>query len=406
VNDPQHAPPESPLAQGVALLLQNKFEEASPFFSECIRENPECLEAYLGRGRCAAGRGEHEQAVDDYSAGLDLDCNSAETLWSRALSFTALGKHDSALNDLNDSLRIRPDFAEAYCARAIERIRRGQTKAAVEDCTEAIRLDFGFAEAFYQRHLAHAKLAEKDLAERDYEEARRLGGKKDKAPEIRQAVAAPEETRDAPPKIGPPSAEPESEPESEPITAHVLFMDVVKSGHLTANQQKRTNAKLTEVVVNTRDFREARDCDEVVALPTGDGMALVFKRKFEAPLRCSLEIARALRAEPFCKLRMGIHSGVVFLHQDINGNPNVTGPGINLAERVMSCGEDGHILVSGSAAELLRHLTAWKTKLQYLGEYLAKSDWVQIWNFQDGVIGNPAPPGKPSRQPKGFVESS
>jgi class 3 adenylate cyclase len=88
---------------------------------------------------------------------------------------------------------------------------------------------------------------------------------------------------------------------------------------------------------------------------------------------------------------MGIHSGVVFLQRDINDNPNVTGPGINLAERVMSCGEEGHILVSGEAAELLRHLSAWSDKLEYLGEYRAKRDAVRIWNFLDGDIGNPAP---------------
>jgi class 3 adenylate cyclase len=83
--------------------------------------------------------------------------------------------------------------------------------------------------------------------------------------------------------------------------------------------------------------------------------------------------------------------GVVFLQRDINDYPNVTGPGINLAERVMRCGEEGHILVSGEAAELLRHLSAWSDKLEYLGEYRAKRDAVRIWNFLDGDIGNPAP---------------
>jgi len=87
---------------------------------------------------------------------------------------------------------------------------------------------------------------------------------------------------------------------------------------------------------------------------------------------------------------MGIHSGVVFLQRDINDQLNVTGPGINLAERVMSCGEEGHLLLSGEAAELLGHLSAWSEKLEYLGEYRAKRDVVRIWNFLDGDIGNPA----------------
>jgi class 3 adenylate cyclase len=245
-----------------------------------------------------------------------------------------------------------------------------------------LRADFG--EAYYQRHLANTRLGRKEMAAEDYEQARRLGMV------VRDAAASahPGHALESSPVI---SAGIAPEPDAEPVAAHVLFMDVVKSTQMSADAQRRTNARLKEVVMNTREFQAARAHGELISLPTGDGMALVFRRKFESPLLCAVEIARNLRAEPFCRLRMGIHSGVVFLQRDINDNPNVTGPGINLAERVMSCGEEGHILVSSEAAELLRHLSAWSDKLEYLGEYRAKRDSVRIWNFLDGDIGNPAP---------------
>lgn len=144
-------------------------------------------------------------------------------------------------------------------------------------------------------------------------------------------------------------------------------------------------------MVGTREYRSAVALDQVIALDAGDAIALAFLQNLEAPLMCAVEIARRLQADPFCELRMGIHSGVVFLRTDISGKRNVTGPGINLAERVMSCGGGGHILVSGKAADDLRHLSAWRGKLRYLGEYSAKDDWVQVWSYLDGVIGNAAP---------------
>jgi class 3 adenylate cyclase len=379
---------ESLLIQGAASLRQGEFVEAGALYSEWIRENPDCADAYLGRGRCAAGLGDHLQALEDFNAALELDPKSAESLFARALSHAVLGNADAALADLDDSLGLRPDLAEAYCARAVERLRRGQPEAAIADCCEAIMLRADFAEAYYQRHLANTRLGRKEMAAEDCEQARRLGvaGQETTAPDQGPAP----EPRPAPPRIAP-------EPEAEPVAAHVLFMDVVKSTQMSADAQRRTNARLKEVVMNTREFQGARAHDELISLPTGDGMALVFRRKFESPLLCAVEIARNLRAEPFCRLRMGIHSGVVFLQRDINDNPNVTGPGINLAERVMSCGEEGHILVSGEAAELLRHLSAWSDKLEYLGEYRAKRDEVRIWNFLDGDIGNPAPLKAPRR---------
>jgi class 3 adenylate cyclase len=383
---------KSALSWGATLFREGKFGDACSFYSEWIRENPECAEAYLGRGRCAAAIGEHEQALDDFNTALELVPNSAECLCARALSFAAQENHEAALADLDLSLALSPDLAEAYCSRAIEHLHSGHPAAALVDCTEAIKLQAGFAEAYYYRHLANVRLGHKDLADEDYEEARRLGFRGEHA-----APADPSPLAADAPSTEPPAVVAEPDPEPEPVTAHVLFMDVVKSSQLSADGQHRTNARLKEVVANTRAFQNARTRDELISLPTGDGMALVFRNKFEAPLLCAIEIARTLQVDPFCRLRMGIHSGIVFLQRDINDNPNVTGPGINLAERVMSCGEEGHILVSGEAAELLRHLSVWSGKLEYLGEYRAKRDCIRVWNFLDGDIGNAAPLKSPSR---------
>ena len=181
------------------------------------------------------------------------------------------------------------------------------------------------------------------------------------------------------------------QPSDEAVMAHVLYMDVVDSTRVTADEQRRTNDRLKELVAETHEVQAARDCGELISLPTGDGMALVFLGKFEAPLRCAIEIAQALRAEPFCGLRMGIHTGPVYRSPDINGMLNVSGAGINIAARVMSCGGGGHILVSGNAAEPLRSLSAWKGKLHDLGEFQAKKDRVLIWNYLDGEVGSAAP---------------
>jgi len=154
------------------------------------------------------------------------------------------------------------------------------------------------------------------------------------------------------------------------------------------------------VVINTREFQAARTRDELISLPTGDGMALVFSRKIEAPLMCAIEIWRADGT-----LLSAAHGestvALSFCNVTSMNVPTFTGPGINLCERVMSCGEEGHILIPGEAAELLRHLSAWSDKLEYLGEYRAKRDAVRIWNFFDGEIGNPAPLKVPRRAAQG-----
>jgi eukaryotic-like serine/threonine-protein kinase len=164
--------------------------------------------------------------------------------------------------------------------------------------------------------------------------------------------------------------EPHSSHSSE--IAHVLFMDIVAYSALTTGQQQRLLEELNEAVRDTPEFARASAKDQLIRLPTGDGMALVFFRDPEAPVRCALELSRKLCKHPEIKLRMGIHTGPVYRVADINANLNVAGGGINVAQRVMDCGDPGHILVSKATADVLSEVGGWKDSLRDLGELKVK----------------------------------
>src|SRR5205807_3073681 len=127
--------------------------------------------------------------------------------------------------------------------------------------------------------------------------------------------------------------------------AHVLFIDIVGYSKLLIDEQRELQQQLNQIVRNTDQFRIAETAEKLIRLPTGDGMALVFFTNPEAPLQCALEISRALKEQPSIKLRMGIHSGPVNEVSDVNERENVAGVGINIAQRVMDCGDAGHILL-------------------------------------------------------------
>jgi len=154
--------------------------------------------------------------------------------------------------------------------------------------------------------------------------------------------------------------------------AHVLFMDIVAYSTLPMDQQGLLLGELQEAVRNTAEFARASAEDQLIRLPTGDGMALVFFRDPEAPIRCAMELSQALREHPKIKVRMGIHTGPVYRVADINANRNVAGGGINVAQRVMDCGDAGHILVSKASADVLREVGGWKDSLKDLGELKVK----------------------------------
>ena len=133
--------------------------------------------------------------------------------------------------------------------------------------------------------------------------------------------------------------------------AHVLFVDIVGYSKLLINEQRRLLDILNRMVRATDQFRNAEANGRLITIPTGDGMALVFYNTPEAPVECALELSRADKAHPELELRMGVHSGPVSGVMDVTGRANIAGAGINIAQRVMDCGDAGHILLSKRVAE-------------------------------------------------------
>jgi TolB-like protein/Tfp pilus assembly protein PilF len=177
--------------------------------------------------------------------------------------------------------------------------------------------------------------------------------------------------------------------------AHVLFIDIVGYSKLLIDQQRDYLHTLNEVVRETDSFRAAEAAGKLTRLPTGDGMALVFATTPDAPVSCALQIAKALRSHPELRVRMGIHSGPVSGITDVNDRSNVAGAGINLAQRVMDCGDSGHILLSKHVAEDLEHYPRWQPCLHDLGECEVKHGVrVSLVNFYTDEVGNPALPEK------------
>jgi class 3 adenylate cyclase len=179
--------------------------------------------------------------------------------------------------------------------------------------------------------------------------------------------------------------------------AHVLFMDIVSYSQLPTDEQTRIIELLQQVVRNSPEFSRAHKRRQLLRLPTGDGMALVFFGDAAAPARCAVEISRALREQPDLKLRMGIHTGPVQRVEDINASRNVAGGGINYGQRVMDCGDVGHILVSSAMADLLKSVSGWARMLHDLGEVEVKHGArIRIYNLYDDELGNPSVPHKVS----------
>src|SRR5437763_6350746 len=175
---------------------------------------------------------------------------------------------------------------------------------------------------------------------------------------------------------------------------HVLFIDTVGYSKLLIEEQKERLNQLTELVLATAPVREAPD-EQLVRLPTGDGMALVFRHSAEEPARCALEVAEALRKQPELSVRMGIHSGPVSEVSDVSGRSNIAGAGINMAQRVMDCGDAGHILLSQHVADDLVQYRQWAPRLRDLGECEVKHGVrLHLANLYAEPLGNPEPPEK------------
>ena len=154
--------------------------------------------------------------------------------------------------------------------------------------------------------------------------------------------------------------------------ASVLFMDIVGYSLESMEQQSGLLSELQNIVRGTAEFQRSQQRKSLISLPTGDGMALVFFENPVVPVECALNVCRALKSHPDLKLRMGIHTGPVYRIADINANMNVAGGGINMAQRVMDCGDAGHILLSRAVADVLRYLSGWSEYLKDLGEHQVK----------------------------------
>ena len=188
--------------------------------------------------------------------------------------------------------------------------------------------------------------------------------------------------------------------EMELEIAHVLFIDAVGYSKLLINQQRELLEELNRVVRSSNRFRAAESAGKLIRLPTGDGMALVFSESPEAPVQCALEVSGAVKDRSHLPLRMGIHSGPVSRVVDVNDRSNAAGAGINIAQRVMNCGDAGHILLSKHTADDLVEYARWKPFLHDIGECEVKHGTkVGLVNFYGSEVGNPALPGRCSSIP-------
>src|SRR5205085_6454180 len=176
---------------------------------------------------------------------------------------------------------------------------------------------------------------------------------------------------------------------------HVLFIDIVGYSKLLIDEQRDYLHTLNEVIKRTDSFHAADAAGKLTRLPTGDGMALVFATTPDAPVSCAIEISNALRTHPELRVRMGIHSGPISGTTDVNDRSNVAGAGINLAQRVMDCGDAGHILLSKRVADDLEQYSQWRSHLHELGECEVKhGSKISLVNFYTNELGNPAVPEK------------
>ena len=177
--------------------------------------------------------------------------------------------------------------------------------------------------------------------------------------------------------------------------AHVLFIDIVGYSKLLINEQGEVLQQLNQIVRSTSQFRKAEASGELIRLPTGDGMILVFLHSAEAPVQCAIEISEALRSFSKIQLRMGVHSGPVNQITDVNDKSNLAGAGINVAQRIMDCGDAGHILLSQRVADDLAHYRQWQSCLHDVGEFEVKHGVrIHVVNLYTDDLGNAALPEK------------
>jgi class 3 adenylate cyclase len=190
-----------------------------------------------------------------------------------------------------------------------------------------------------------------------------------------------------------------SKPDLQLEIAHVLLIDVVGYSKLLVNEEIEYLQALNQIVQSTECFRTAEASGKLRRVPMGDGMALLFFNSPEEPVRCALEICRILQEHPHIQVRMGIHSGPVNRVRDVNDKTNFAGSGINVAQRVMDCGDAGHILLSRHVADDLSEYRHWQPYLYDLGECEVKHGLrLHVFNLYKDNLGNPQVPDKLKRR--------
>src|SRR5438067_13781244 len=136
-------------------------------------------------------------------------------------------------------------------------------------------------------------------------------------------------------------------------------------------------------------------------------MALGFFTTPDAPLRSAIEISQALKSLPNIPVRMGINSGPVDEIVDVNERSNLAGTGITMAQRVMDCGDAGHILLSKRSADDLAQYSKWQPHLHELGECEVKHGAkVSLVNFYTEEVGNAALPKKVKEEKQATAAAS
>src|SRR5436309_15413910 len=179
------------------------------------------------------------------------------------------------------------------------------------------------------------------------------------------------------------------QPDADLAIAHVLFIDIVAYSKLAIDQQKDVVQQLNRYVRDSEQFRRAEAAGKLIRIPTGDGVALAFFTSPDAPVRCAIEVSKAVRNSSALQIRMGIHSGPVDQLSDVNERSNLAGTGINMAQRIMNCGDAGHILLSQRVADDLVQYTRWRSQLHELGEVELKHGVrVSVVNLYTDEVGN------------------
>src|SRR5207302_4155467 len=187
----------------------------------------------------------------------------------------------------------------------------------------------------------------------------------------------------------------ELKPDLQLEIAHLLLIDVVGYSKLLVNEQIELVHELNQIVRRTECFQAAEKSSKLIRVPTGDGMALVFFRSPEEPVQCALEISKALKESPNIQVRMGVHSGPINQVTDVNDRVNVAGTGFNVAQRLMDCGDAGHILLSKHLADDLAQYRHWRPFLHDLGECEVKHGLrLHLVNLFKENLGNPQVPQK------------